>query len=389
MCLTSFISFIALILVSGCGTTEGEQRDGPKNPDGFCASDSNGDFCGEKSPDGCWCDDVCAVYDDCCHDKIEVCGDTPPPSGVSITLNPYQSVNWDTWGQYKANFHTHTNRSDGNYAPAAVIDYYHSKEYDILALTDHNTLTWPWTDFGKNPATLGMLAVRGDEYSSSDHMNAFYNFTNTSSNLKNGIAHVQAGGGLSQINHPGRENPPSNWSYYIPWFRDYPSTVALEVFNQGDRYSQDRKLWDNLNENYFKSEGRLVWGTSNDDMHASSHLYRNFQFMLMPTLTEDNLKTSQKKGTFYFCYEPAGSGEAKVPRIQKIQVDNSKKTIMITASGHQNIVWIGPGTVSVGEGASFNFSDYTDKPFVRAILDGASGDCFTQPFGFETLSTPR
>jgi hypothetical protein len=29
--------------------------------------------CGKKSPDGCWCDDQCQAYGDCCPDKDQVC----------------------------------------------------------------------------------------------------------------------------------------------------------------------------------------------------------------------------------------------------------------------------------------------------------------------------
>ena len=66
-----------------------------------------------------------------------------------------------------------------------------------------------------------------------------------------GILNVQDSSGISQINHPGRYYTPADWAWYIPWFRDYSTCGILEVFNQGDRYPDDRKLWDNINENLF------------------------------------------------------------------------------------------------------------------------------------------
>ncbi len=37
-------------------------------------------YCGKKSPGGCWCDELCFKYNDCCDDiKIE-CKDIPPPT---------------------------------------------------------------------------------------------------------------------------------------------------------------------------------------------------------------------------------------------------------------------------------------------------------------------
>lgn len=299
---------------------------------------------------------------------------------VSLTKNPYAGVNWSTDGQYKGNYHTHTTNSDGSDSPYNVIMEYYNKGYDILSITDHNYTTWSW------PGNPGMLAIRGNEYSSSHHMNAFVNFTTTSSDLENGIPHVQSKGGISQINHPGRYNSPSWWSWYIPWFRDYSTCVALEVFNQGDRYQSDRQLWDNINENLFPATGKIVWGASNDDKHKDSHRFRNFQFMLMPELSEAVWMDCMSLGAFYFCTEPEGSGDASVPRISKISVDNKAKTITITASAYNSIEWIGPGTSIVATGNVFDYSNYKDKPFVRAVLENSSGESYTQPFGFETVT---
>lgn len=299
---------------------------------------------------------------------------------VLLTKNPYADVNWSTDGQYKGNYHTHTTNSDGRDSPYVVISEYYSQGYDILAITDHNYTTWPW------PGNPGMLAIRGNEYSSSHHMNAFVNFTSNSSNLENGITHVQSQEGILQINHPGRYNIPSLWMWYIPWFKDYSASITLEVFNQGDRYPNDRQLWDNINENLFPATGKLVWGTSNDDSHKDSHRFHNFQFMLMPELSEAAWINCLKNGAFYFAYEPGGSGDASVPRISNISVDNNSKTITITASAYNSIEWIGPGTSVVATGNVFNYSNYLDKPFVRAVLDNPNGGSYTQPFGFETVA---
>ncbi len=32
------------------------------------------DSCGGQAPDGCWCDQTCSFFEDCCVDKIEECG---------------------------------------------------------------------------------------------------------------------------------------------------------------------------------------------------------------------------------------------------------------------------------------------------------------------------
>ena len=61
--------------------------------------------------------------------------------------NPYETVDWENHQRFKANFHTHTTRSDGRMSPQDVVDSYHKLGYKILALTDHNEVTFPWKGF--------------------------------------------------------------------------------------------------------------------------------------------------------------------------------------------------------------------------------------------------
>ncbi|MCD8538899.1 MAG: hypothetical protein LRY55_03400 [Leadbetterella sp.] len=61
--------------------------------------------------------------------------------------NPYQAVNWDTHGQYKANLHTHTVEKGIWTNPEEVIATYHKYGYTILSLTEHNYVNYPWTNF--------------------------------------------------------------------------------------------------------------------------------------------------------------------------------------------------------------------------------------------------
>jgi hypothetical protein len=384
-CILVVLTVIATVL--GCSTQDekpesdsGVGLDGSQPPSSRDGGDDGGAGQNDSSPaqDGSGGNPDSGSNDDW--------GGPTPGAGVQVMVNPYSSVRWNSWHQYKANFHTHTKRSDGQATPAQVIDFYADADYSILALTDHDWITWPWTDYERNPDQLGMLAVRGDEWSQSDHLNAFFDFSRERSNLENGIPHIQAEGGLCQINHPGRESEPSDWEWYFNWYRDYPACVGMEVINRNDHYDRDRHLWDNVNEALYEATGRFVWGLANDDMHdPSNDLYRSFQFMLMPSLTESALRDSMEDGTFYFCTEPGGSGEARVPRITKIDVNNARQTITLTASDFESIDWIGPGTTVEQGGRSFDFASYEGRPFIRAVLHGSHGDCYTQPFGFVTM----
>src|SRR5690606_36972025 len=41
---------------------------------------------------------------------------------------------------YKGNLHTHSYWSDGDEFPEVIMDWYKSRDYDFLALSDHNTV---------------------------------------------------------------------------------------------------------------------------------------------------------------------------------------------------------------------------------------------------------
>ena len=300
---------------------------------------------------------------------------------VDLTLNPYNGVNWD-WDQFKANYHAHTDRSDGSDHPATVIDGYYQAGYKILAITDHNRITWPWSDYGRDPNSLGMLAVKSDEWSRSHHMNPFHNFSRESSNMEDGIPHLQSSNGVGQWNHPLRYSDAGDWDWYVGWARNYTAMVGIEVINGTNTAA--RNLWDNINENFFRTDGRFVWGHANDDSHHRDHIGKGFMFMLMPTLSKAANLEAMRKGRSYFCVEPGGSGSASVPRLRRVVVNNTAKTISLTVEGQSNIKWFGPGTNRVGTGNTFDYSNYKNKSFVRAVLDGNNGDCYTQPFGFVT-----
>ena len=42
---------------------------------------------------------------------------------------------------WKGNLHTHTFWSDGNHFPEMAVDWYRQRNYNFLALTDHNVLS--------------------------------------------------------------------------------------------------------------------------------------------------------------------------------------------------------------------------------------------------------
>ncbi len=58
--------------------------------------------------------------------------------------NPYKDIDWDTWGNYKTQLHSHTNASDGYLTIQEFVEEHYALDYDIVALTDHGTINKGW-----------------------------------------------------------------------------------------------------------------------------------------------------------------------------------------------------------------------------------------------------
>ncbi len=65
--------------------------------------------------------------------------------GVDYTVtNPYATVNWNTYKQYKADLHAHTTASDGDQSKSEQIERHYELGYDIMSLNDHGTVDYGW-----------------------------------------------------------------------------------------------------------------------------------------------------------------------------------------------------------------------------------------------------
>lgn len=340
-----------------------------------------------------------------------------------VYKNPYKAIDWAVVNQYKSNLHTHTTQSNDasdNFNTAYVVGRYHAADYKILSLTDHDYNPYPWTLFSQympgvaacNPEELGMLAVPGNELSKDEnnswderlggqfnHHNDFFTGRQGQefASLEESYAYTYALGGLQIINHPGQywnlnntysETDKNGPGWHANNFKRFPSLVGLEVYNQGNRRENDRILWDQIMERTMPEVA--VFGYSGDDAHNDNQLFRNYNFMLMEDLTIDELKDAMLRGESYFCYEVKGSGEAKAPRIELIEVNEEDKTITIEANGLVHWIFGTDKTSSeassrrstiVGIGNTFSYAGYQGS-YVRAFITNAFGETCTQPISF-------
>ena len=330
-------------------------------------------------------------------------------SGCSKTpqiQNPYESVNWQTYNQYKANLHTHTTRSDGSYSPQWVVDNYKKLGYSILAITDHNAVTYPWTDFeslkpsnksfekmeegkierskliyeNRDPKNLEMIAVQGCEISSPQHLGSYFtDLEQRSDSIEKTLNSIKEKNGILIFNHPGKYDHNALW--YTTYFQNYPHIIGTEVFNQGNRYPNDKQLWDSILVNLMPE--RPVWGFSNDDFHGRG-LGRNWNIMLLPKLTSDWVRKGMTDGLFFFVYAPSGHNGAAPPKIDSVFVDKVKVSIEIISSGYDSIHWISGGEI-VEKGNKVQLNNTFDGSYIRAEVFGKDGTILgTQPFGITT-----
>lgn len=354
--------------------------------------------------------------------------------------SPYASVDWDRFGQYKADFHAHSTNSDGGVLTKDTVEDHYAKGYDILSMTDHNYLTSRWSEVAKGAMSSereeeivagvgrdgrGMIDLYNtDEQSVVDHINSFFaEFNNASgATMASTIAAVEELGGITQINHPGRytggknggeagiaaSNDPATVQKYVDLFMDYDSCVGMEIINKIDNESRsDRVLWDNILEETMP-EGRFVWGFSNDDTHSLDATGYSFNMMLMPELSQEDTRTAMETGAFYAVSRVSrpdginaalpdgrtmpGSGtkdtlyllEQETPSISDIEVDEQENAITITGDNYDEIEWIADGKV-IATGETLDLNDYEDEigSYVRAQLKSDTGIAFTQPFGVE------
>ncbi|MBN1542586.1 hypothetical protein JW992_10610 [candidate division KSB1 bacterium] len=315
--------------------------------------------------------------------------------------NPYAEVDWQTYQAYKANLHTHTTMSDGKGTPAEVIDRYARLKYAILSLTDHDTLgperdrdhpeqhrtTWPWQTFGRDPDSLGMIAIEGNEISRRDHIGSFFNdYGNPNiDSEQEALDEIGRRNGLAILFHPGRYNKSVEW--YVDLFRSYPHLIGFEIYNQGDRYSGDRTTWDAILKDL--AGERLVWGFSNDDMHnPETQLGRNWNVLLLPDFSAEQVRLAMENGVFFYVYSVDGHQGEAPPEIRRIESDPRKGVIRLSAHGHERIDWIVEGEI-VHQGDRVQLSKIdTANGTIRAVVYGADDKSLigTQPIRFQRLS---
>lgn len=347
----------------------------------------------------------------------------------ALRTNPYAGVDWNAVGYHRAALHAHsaypeTEGHAGQDSPATVIDDYAGAGYSVLALTGHEyniaAPTWPWTDWDRDPAALGMVGVQAAELGGSDGgighdlLSYWSDLADTTGMSVDEVLEAIGGrGGLAVFPHPSRYHDSGEW--YEGFFRTHAHLLGVEVVNAADRYPTGRDVWDDLQTRL--GNDRAVWGFANDDYHGRAAGYsfdRSRNVLLLEDLTAAAVREALVEGRFFYQHvvesadEDGGDGgdidesgdggtatadgddgsryrrpaaDALPPVIEAIDHEEDAGRLRVAATGADEIQWASEGAV-VGTGSTLDYRANGDVgEYVRArLVSPAGSETGTQPF---------
>ncbi len=280
---------------------------------------------------------------------------------------------WE-YNQYKANTHTHTNRSfDSSTWPQDRVYQYQDLGYDILAISDHYFGCTSFEEMGINDYYLTPICSNEGEGIIA-HINIFYTYVKFALDTPENIFQtVTDGGGIAVLNHPGKYHGVTN-EQRIKWLTDYPCIVAMEIVNRNDRYEHDREIWDACLTALMPE--RNVYGMGTDDTHDDDDIGWSYTMFQAPDRSEASIEHAFRNGHFYtvtnaLVENPTGNE----PRITNVK-QNDDGTFTVEGTDYEKITWISCGEV-VGNEATINPEGL--EKYLRVELEGTGGTAFSQP----------
>ena len=321
-------------------------------------------------------------------------------SGVIITNDPYEGIVWEDVLQLKAGLHVHTVNSTVEHGleegttvtPAEQIARYEELGYDVLALTDHDYITYPWSEYGK--ADSHMISIKGNELSKNDNFCAYFcdwldcpgQGPEKTVGFQECIKQASEAGGIIYLAHPMRSGSINNPIYSAMILRKYPQVYGIEVLNVGQfERNNSIELWDKLLTELLPE--RQVWGTSSDDAHSVRKAGYGWTIFLTTERTEEAVKAALMNGNSFFSTPKIVDTvvpKLKVtPTITAIVHDKTARTLTISATDYERVEWTSMGeVVATGETISYASVEGVDK-YLRATVYGLGGATFTQPWTVE------
>ena len=274
---------------------------------------------------------------------------------------------------FKGCLHVHSTASDGNQTPQAVLDWYRSRGYHFLALTDHDVLSQGQA-IADDFVTLSAAEVEGIDPSS-----GLYHLVGLGLHkppdigphqvlpIQEAIRRLRAVDGRVIVAHP-------YWSGQMSKdLLDLDGCLALEIYNGGCEVDDGKGFstvhWDDL-----WAAGRRLWGVAVDDAHwrhGDRDAGLGWVWVKALTLTSEAILEALERGHFY-----ATSG----PQILDLQIEAEQGQVQVWCSPAAAIDFIGNGwysrRVSAPEGQSLSQASYSlrkDQRYLRVACQDAQG----------------
>ena len=211
---------------------------------------------------------------------------------------------------YKANLHTHSTNSDGEFSPEKVIDLYANANYDVLAFSDHRK---------PNPVStydpMGMTLISGIELHPAGPREINWHILGlgvpedfADCYPESGQAAVDAiirSGGIAFAAHP-------YWcGFTSAEVMSLQNLTGIEVYNTSCRYigkEYNMTHWDEM-----LDAGYRVSALAVDDVHHPCDLFRGFTMILAENKSPEALLAALKAGQFY---------SSQGPVIERLSLEN-------------------------------------------------------------------
>ncbi|MCC5946996.1 MAG: hypothetical protein JJT89_00955 [Nitriliruptoraceae bacterium] len=336
-----------------------------------------------------------------------------------VERDPYADVDWSSTGRFKANLHAHTTCSDGSLSPAEVIDAYAARGYDVLAITDHDTYrndsrtgaaTWPWTDHGRDPDTLGMLAVRGIELTGDPavanipHVTSWFHdlwqpdhpFDERNEDLAWMLATLDERAAVSAWAHPTRSGELRTHGGDPGWFVErhhaHRNLRGFEVYSGTGRPSatDSSALYDAILTRLLQEGVEVpLWANAADDSHHAAEIGFDYHVHLLAERSTTAMRQSLEQGSYLVVQDPLGNALERhlddregfwtaAPAVTHIEVGD--RSITIEGERYDRIDWIADGeVVHTADRLPLDLGGLGG--YVRAVLHGDAGArMLTQPF---------
>lgn len=199
----------------------------------------------------------------------------------------------------RGNLHAHTKNSDGLLSPEEVIDYYFSRGYDFLAITDHEKVTmvkseklvlFPGSEISVGKGFLGdsyhILTINVDDNEAlqkykKESVQALLNFVDEEKSF-------------AVVAHP-------YWSRLVHSdLTNIEGYIGIEAYNGGCDVEVAKGFstvhWDNL-----LTQGKNIYGFATDDAHYYGDLdsARGWINVKVKDKSVEEILSSIKKGNFY------------------------------------------------------------------------------------------